>query len=163
MGGLDAARYELTVRHDSTARQYLALAHATFAPAVGTQARVPVSLNAAGRRLLGEFYELPAQLTLSGTAAASNTITFAYAKLKDPVGYTFGYHQTYTSVPEFAMTGLLPHSHVDVRCRGGGRPSTSHAAAQGISHLHRPIWRHAPACRRHHPSHRHRPGHHRCL
>jgi alpha-tubulin suppressor-like RCC1 family protein len=87
----------------------------------GQTARVAVSLNASGRRLLDRFYALPVSLSTDGRHTARTT-RFRYAIIRAPIDYFWNFRPGYTFVGNLDATGLKSSWKVTVTCRGGGCP-----------------------------------------
>lgn len=100
----------------------IALGHASFAVPAPHFALVSMTIDAAGRRLLDEFYRLPAQLTFPGTVLPPRTVTFEYPVIGHVLSYTASWRPLYTTMRRFAATRLPAHARVQVRCRGPGCP-----------------------------------------
>ncbi len=118
----------------------VALGHTSFAVPAPGQRRLSMRIDADGRRLLGEFYTLPARLTFPGTVLAARTVTFDYPVIGSVIKYTASWRLRYTTMPRFTATGLPAHASVRLRCRGPGCPfhhHTSHpnGADLDLSHL----------------------------
>jgi hypothetical protein len=109
------------------------VAKAPVTIAAGQSARIRVTLNAAGKRLLTEFYTLPATLSFRGVSSATRRITFAYPLVTPPpdsswVSWTWlstpcGF--CWTSVDGsffFGVPRLLSTARVEVGCSGVGCP-----------------------------------------
>lgn len=62
-----------------------------------SSAKVKLKLNATGRKLLSEFYKLPATVKLGGTSTESKQITFSYPRIKSPVAWTWLFFSGYTT------------------------------------------------------------------
>ena len=87
-----------------------------------------VTIDAAGRRLLDEFYRPPARLAFPGTALAARTVTFDYPSIGHVISYTASWGRHYTTLPRFSATGLPAHSRVQLRCDGPGCPFHHHTS-----------------------------------
>lgn len=106
----------------------VALGHTSFAVPALRHARVSVTIDAAGRRLLDEFYRLPARLAFPGTALAARTVTFDYPLIGHVIRYTASWRRHYTTLPLFSATGLPAHSRIQLRCDGPGCPFHHHTS-----------------------------------
>jgi hypothetical protein len=94
-----------------------------FAVPSGTSVRLRTTLNATGKQLLGRFYKLRAQLTLSGTTALTRPLTFSYRVIDAHVRYSWSFFSSgYTAVVELTPLALPHGSRIEVTCRGRGCP-----------------------------------------
>jgi len=113
------------------------VAGTTFALPLGTSAALAVKLNAAGRRLLNKFYRVPTDLTISGTTALSQPVTFAYKMVRSPVTWTWSYKGSQTTVEQLDVTQIPRGGQVSLLCQGHGcqsshqsfRPKHGHSLA----------------------------------
>lgn len=94
----------------------------TYSVATGHTAKVRLRLNAAGIRLLTQFYKLPAKVSLRGSAPASRDVTFRYARLHLNPAYQWAFSARFAFVTQLTLSGLPRKSRVTVVCRGGGCP-----------------------------------------
>jgi len=88
----------------------------------GATKKVKLALNAAGRKLLDQFYKLPATVKLGGTSTASRKLTFAYPRVKSPVAYAWLFSAGYTRATELTVSKVPAGGKVVVICRGVGCP-----------------------------------------
>ncbi len=105
------------------------VAHAGYSIAAGTTARVILTLNRMGKRLLRRFLHVPAQVTFTGSMTQTRTVTFAYPRVlaSVPRGGVWSWACTpsgscHTTVQQLAVVGLPSHATVVVSCHGGGCP-----------------------------------------
>ena len=114
----------------------VALGHTSFAvPAPGQRRLSMPTLDADGRRLLGEFYRLPGRLTFPGTALAARTVIFDYPVIGDVIKYTASWGLRYTT-----MTRV----HSDRSARACKRAAALPRAGVPVSPPHKPPQRRRP-------------------
>jgi hypothetical protein len=104
--------------------------HTDFAFAAGSAVtdRIVLVLNSSGRRLLGRFGRVPADLTVSGTTTGSWSVAFTLVHIRvgtpaDKWGYTplpCGY--CYTTADHVPISGLPAGAHLFLSCHGPGCP-----------------------------------------
>ena len=104
-----------------TSKRTVTVLSGHYAVAAGQTARVTVSLNAAGRRLLDRFYALPVSLSTDGRHTAG-AVRFRYAIIRAPIDYFWNFRPGYTFVGNLDARGLKSSWHVTLTCRGGGCP-----------------------------------------
>ncbi len=89
----------------------------------GQTARIRMSLNRSGRRLLDVFYALPVTLSIAGGRThSSRRVSFRYTVINAPIDFFWNYRRSYTFVGKLRASGLKPAWHVSLSCRGGGCP-----------------------------------------
>ncbi len=101
----------------------------TYAVVSGHTKTLALKLNAAGLKLLTQFYKLPVKLTLGGAAATTKTMTFSYGRLHVSPAYQWAFSKTFAFATELKMSGLPHASRVTVICHGGGCPFAKKAFA----------------------------------
>jgi DNA-binding beta-propeller fold protein YncE len=114
------------------------VATASYSVAGGQSATIRLPLNAAGARLLAEFYRLSVRLALSGFATQTETITYSYPRLGPTVDDIWTWTNVpcspcFTTVDELTVTGLKAGETLTVRCAGPGCPFR-----QRVTRRHRP-------------------------
>jgi hypothetical protein len=95
---------------------------ATYSVASGMSSVVKVMLNATGKKLLGQFYTLPATLAVSGTTSLTKTVTLAYAVVRSPISFTWTFGPSSTVAQELTVSKIPRKGTVEVICHGGGCP-----------------------------------------
>lgn len=93
-----------------------------FSVVTGHTATVHLKLNAAGMKLLAQFYKLPVRVTLGIAPSTTKTMTFSYARLHMVPAYQWAFSKTFAFATQLALSGLPRKSHVTVLCHGGGCP-----------------------------------------
>jgi hypothetical protein len=86
-------------------------------------------LNPTGKRLLGQFYRMPATVMLTGTADASVPVVFAYGRVLAPVRWGVNSETQApftTSFTQLTVSGLPAAAHISLACSGNGCPFSRH-------------------------------------
>jgi hypothetical protein len=120
----------------------------TYAVVSGHTKSLALKLNAAGLKLLTQFYKLPVKLTLGGPASATKTMTFSYGRLHISPAYQWAFSKTFAFATELKMSSLPHASRVTVVCHGGGCPF----AKKGFAAPKHGALDIAPALKQHHLS-----------
>jgi hypothetical protein len=106
------------------------VATAHFSVPAGRRAKVPITLNATGKRLLGRFYKLPTRMRITGAASLTRTVQFRYGVIDASVSYGFKQSASgLTTVSSLAPTTLPHHARVQLVCHGAGCPFTKRVIA----------------------------------
>jgi hypothetical protein len=98
------------------------VASASVSVPAGKTSTTHVPLNATGRRLLAEFYQLPATLTFPGSGIEPRLLTFSYPRITAAVKWGVFYDAGYNNVTRLKVVGISGGSRVTVVCAGRGCP-----------------------------------------
>jgi hypothetical protein len=98
------------------------LAKRSYSMASGHTQTIKLSLNAAGKKLLNQFYRVPARLSITGTSTVSRSVVFSYGRLHISPTYTWAFGKAFSFATELTLGGLPKKSKVTVICRGHGCP-----------------------------------------
>jgi hypothetical protein len=98
------------------------VASGSYSVAATASETVKLTLNTTGRKLLGQFYRLPAALAITGTTPITRTLTFSYGRIKSPVSFTWTFNAHYSVAQELTISGLPSSPKVTVDCHGHGCP-----------------------------------------
>jgi hypothetical protein len=120
----------------------------TYSVVSGHTKTMQLNLNAAGMKLLTQFYKLPVKLTLGGAAPTTKAITFSYGRLHISPAYQWAFSKTFAFATELKLSGLPHASRVTVVCHGGGCPF----AKKGFAAPKHGALDIAPALKQHHLS-----------
>ena len=101
-------------------RTEVTVGRTTFKLASGKSAALTIKLNPTGRQLLDKFYRLPTELTISGTTALRQQVTFAYRRVRSFVSWTWSFRGAQTDIKQLDVSGIPRRGHVTVSCDGGG-------------------------------------------
>jgi hypothetical protein len=128
-----------------TVTTVVTVASGSYSINAGQSANIPLTLNATGRRLLGEFFRLPVNLSVSGGATpVTSGLTFKYAIVNATVNYTWSFSAQSTTAQSLTVRGLRSSYRVAVICRGGGCPfSQKGVKAKGGGAAITPLLAHA--------------------
>jgi hypothetical protein len=94
----------------------------SYSVASGSSTTVKVKLNSKGMKLLQQFYTLPATLTVAGTTAMSQKVTFKFAVVKSPISFTWAFSPRSTTAQQLIVSKIPAKGTVTVTCSGGGCP-----------------------------------------
>ena len=104
------------------------VAQAGYSIAAGSTARVVLTLNSMGKRLLKRFLRVPTRVTFTGSTSQTGAVTFAYPRLLATISgggvwaWACPSSGCYTTVKQLVVAGLPAHATVVVSCHGGGCP-----------------------------------------
>jgi hypothetical protein len=101
----------------------------SYSVATGDTATVRVTLNATGRRLLSQFYKLPAKVAVSGTTSLSRSVTLSYGRLHILPAYEWAFSKTFAFATQLTLSGLPKGAHVTLLCDGHGCPFSKRSFA----------------------------------
>jgi streptogramin lyase len=111
------------------------VATASYTAAAGSTAHVSLKLNATGRRLLAERYNVPTSVKVGGTSAWTSNVTFSYGRIHISPTYTYTFNNSYTAFHVLTVGPLPAKAKVTVVCHGGGCPFKSRTFTSKKSHL----------------------------
>jgi hypothetical protein len=121
------------------------VAAGSYSVASGHQVKIKLALNAAGRKVLTQRYQLPATLLIGGTTRITRSVTFSYRRISSPVSFTWSFNSRFSVAEDLTITRLPPKPEVVVICQGRGCPfseRTFHptggklALAPALAHRH---------------------------
>jgi hypothetical protein len=114
--------------HAST-RATTTIAARAYRVAAGNAARLSLALNANGRRLLADFYQLHATLTLSGATQLTRRVSLALTVIEASVADDWRWQCTpcSTRAVRLNLADLPSGTRIAVTCHGGGCPFTHRA------------------------------------
>jgi hypothetical protein len=98
------------------------VASGAYSEATGQQTNVELTLSSTGKRLLNQFYRLPATVVIGGTTPITRTVTFSFGRISSPVNFTWAFNAQYSIAQQLTISGLPPKPKVSVICHGGGCP-----------------------------------------
>jgi len=99
------------------------VASGNYSISAGQTADITLTLNATGRKLLGEFFNLPVNLSVTGGAQpVTSGMTFKYGRINATVTYAWSFSPQSSSAENISIRGLRSIDQVTVTCRGGGCP-----------------------------------------
>jgi streptogramin lyase len=98
------------------------VASGSYSVAAGKSVTVTLKLNSTGKKLLSQFYKLPATLQVSGTTPAKKTVTFRYGRLHLSPSFTWAFGKAFSFATELTVNHLPKQSKVTVICHGHGCP-----------------------------------------
>jgi len=110
----------------ASARATTTIAARAYRVAAGHAARLSLALNAKGRRLLADFYQLPATLTLSGGTQLTRRVSLALTVIEASVADDWRWQCTPCSTRSVRLNlaDLPSGTRIAVTCHGGGCPFT---------------------------------------
>jgi hypothetical protein len=122
----------------------ITVARASYALPAGQSTTVTVALNATGTKLLAQFYKLPVDLTFTGTATVTRSITYSYPRVGTVVHgfwfWTCSGQECWTTVSRLTVDRLPAAATIKVSCRGHGCPFGHRVAARHGSQLAMASW-----------------------
>jgi hypothetical protein len=99
------------------------VATANYSITAGQSTDVSLTLNATGRKLLGEFFKLPVNLSVTGgSVPVTSGTTFKYGIINTTITYAWSFSAQSTSADSLSISGLRSSYQVTVSCDGGGCP-----------------------------------------
>jgi hypothetical protein len=101
----------------------------TFSVTSGHTQTRHLKLNAAGMKLLAQFYRLPVKVALGGSAPTSKTITFSYGRLHVQPTFEWAFSKTFAFATQLTIGSVPKGAHVALVCKGRGCPFSRHTYA----------------------------------
>jgi alpha-tubulin suppressor-like RCC1 family protein len=106
-----------------TKTKKLKLVRRRYTVKAGKSARIAITLNKAGRKLLDHFYSVPVKLVITNSRErTTQKTTFRYGLIRAPIDYFWNYRSGYSFVGNLSASSLRRSWHVTLTCQGGGCP-----------------------------------------